>query len=98
MPFGVKSAQAVFAPLMADTTNGLQWNSIAVYLDNIIIGSRNFREDYNLLKEVLERLCAAGLTVKSSKVSLYRKKLVFYGLPTLSQGHRTRSCEVKCNR
>ena len=63
MPFGVKNAPAVFARLMADIMNGLQWNGIAVYLDDIIIGGRNFREQFDLLKEVLERLRAAGLTV-----------------------------------
>ena len=69
MPFGMKNAPAVFARLMAGIINGLQWNGIAVYLDDIIIGGKTFREHY-LLKEILERLRGAGLTVKSSKVSL----------------------------
>ena len=86
MPFGVKNAPAVFARLMADIMNGLQWNGIAVYLDDIIIGGRNFREHYDLLKEVLERLRGAGLTVKSSKVSLCRKKLLFLGHQISEQG------------
>ena len=79
MPFGVKNAPAVFARLMADIMNGLQWNGIAVYLDDIIIGGKNFQEHYDLLKEVLERLRGAGLTVKSSKVSLCQRKLIFLG-------------------
>ena len=41
MPFGVKNAPAVFARLMADIMNGLQWNGIAIYLDDIIIGGKN---------------------------------------------------------
>ena len=86
MPFGVKNAPAVFARLMADIMNGLQWNGIAVYLDDIIIGGRNFREHYDLLKEVLERLRAAGLTIKSSKVSLCRKKLIFLGHQISAKG------------
>lgn len=86
MPFGVKNAPAVFARLMADIMNGLQWNGIAVYLDDIIIGGRNFREHFNLLKEVLERLRAAGLTVKSSKVSLCQKKLIFLGHQISARG------------
>ena len=86
MSFGVKNASAVFARLMADVMNGLQWNGIAVYLDDIIIGGRNFREHFDLLKEVLERLRAAGLTVKSSKVSLCQKKLIFLGHQISAQG------------
>ena len=86
MPFGVKNAPAVFARLMADILNGLQWNGIAVYLDDIIIGGKTFREHYDLSKEVLERLCGAGLTVKSSKVSLCPKKLLFLGHQISAKG------------
>ena len=50
MPFGVKNAPAVFARLIADIMNGLQWNGIAVYLDDIIIGGKNFQEHYDLFK------------------------------------------------
>ena len=75
MPFGVKNAPAVFARLMADIMNGLQWNGIAVYLDDIIIGGKNFQEHYDLLKEVLERLRGVGLT----GLSLCHRKLLFLG-------------------
>ena len=50
-----------------------------MYLDDIIIGGRNFCEHYNLLKDMLQRLREAGLTIKSSKVTLCRKKLLFLG-------------------
>lgn len=86
MPFGVKNVPAVFARVMADIMNRLQWNGIAVYLDDIIIGGRNFREHCDLLKEVLEHLRAAGLTIKSSKVSLCRQKLIFLGHQISAKG------------
>ena len=79
MPFGVKNAAAVFARLMADIMQGLQWNGIAVYLYDIIIGGKNFQEHYDLLRDVLERLREARLTIKSSKVSLCRNRLSFLG-------------------
>ena len=79
MPFGVKNAPAVFARLMADIMQGLQWNGIAVYLDDIIIGGKNFQEHYDMLRDVFERLREAGVTIKSSKVSLCRNKLRFLG-------------------
>ena len=86
MPFGVKNARAVFARLMTDIMRGLLWNGVAVYLDDIIIGGRNFREHYNLLKDVLQRLREAGLTIKSSKVTLCRKKLLFLGHQVSDKG------------
>ena len=64
---------------MSDVMRGLTWNGIAIYLDDIIIGGRNFDEHVQLLKEVLSRLRNAGLTIKSSKVSLCKKTLRFLG-------------------
>ena len=42
MPFGVKNAPPIFARVMADIMQGLQRNGIAVYLNDIIIGGKNF--------------------------------------------------------
>ena len=44
MPFGDKNAPAFFARLMAGIKDGLQWNGIAVDLDDIIIRGGNFQE------------------------------------------------------
>ena len=71
---------------MTYITRGLLWNRVAVYLDDIIIGGRNFREHYNLLKDVLKRLRKAGLTIKSNKVTLCRKKLLFLGHQVSDRG------------
>ena len=79
MPFGVKNAPAVFSRLMSDVMRGLAWNGVAIYLDDLIIGGRNFEEHMELLKEVFSRLRAAGLTIKSSKVILCQKTLRFLG-------------------
>ena len=43
---------AVNANLMTDIMRLLLWNAVTVYLDDIINGGSNFREDYNLLKDV----------------------------------------------
>jgi hypothetical protein len=58
----------------------LLWDGVTVYLDDIIIiGGRNFQEYLKLLRDVLQRLREAGLTVKSSKVKLCSKQLTFLG-------------------
>ena len=98
MPFGVKNAPAVFVRLMTDIMQGLLWNGVAVYLDGIIIGGRNFREHYNLLKDVLQRLREAGLTIKSSKVTLCRKKLLFLGHQVSDKGIEPDSAKVEVIR
>lgn len=66
MPFGVKNVPAVFARLMAGVTQDLQWNSIAVYLDDTTIGGTNFQEHYDLLRDVFQRLRETGLSQERS--------------------------------
>ena len=76
MPFGVKNAPSVFARLMSDIMKGHLWDGVAVYVDDIIVGGRNFQEHVKLLQDVLQRLRPAK---KSSKVRLCRQKLLFLG-------------------
>ena len=57
-----------------------------MHLDDIIIDRRNFREHYNLLKDVLQQLREGGLTIKSSKVTLCCKKLLFLGHQVSDKG------------
>ena len=51
-----------------------------------MISSSVVEEHYDLLKEVLERLRGAGLTVKSNKVSLCQRKLIFLGQQISANG------------
>jgi hypothetical protein len=66
MPFGMTCAGATFMRLMRLVLQGAEEYADA-YIDDIVIRSNSFREHYNHLRNVLERLKAAGLTAKPSK-------------------------------
>ena len=78
MPFGVKNASAVFQELMQrvlhDTTNYAM-----PYMDDVVIYSQTWDEHVVHIKEVLNRLRAARLTVNPSKCVWGGRTMTFLG-------------------
>ena len=58
---------------------GLQWKTLLIYLDDVIIVSSTFQEHMKRLEEVLKRLGNAGLKLKPSKCELFRDEDLFLG-------------------
>ena len=79
MPFGLSNAPATFQRYMDAITAGLKWKSLLVYLDDIIVFSSTFEEHMNDLKEVLERLRTANLTLNPDKCFIFQNKLSYLG-------------------
>ena len=83
LPMGLCNAGSTFQRAMELIFRGLQWQSVVIYLDDLIIYSP---DDYGLhfsrLREVLDRLKNAGLKLKPSKCIFCRLKFSF--LVTLS--------------
>jgi hypothetical protein len=67
MPFGLTNAPATFQRAVDITLAGLTWKICLVYLDDIIIFSKNFEEHLEHLEEVLTRIYRAGLSLKLKK-------------------------------
>ncbi|POM71241.1 Retrovirus Polyprotein [Phytophthora palmivora] len=65
MPFGFTNAPVTFQRLMNGVRRGLNWMTCLVYLDDIVVFTEGNIERHVLqLAAVLERLSAAGLTLK----------------------------------
>lgn len=65
MPFGIKTALAVFAKLMLRIINGVP--GVNHYYDGMLIASSTWEEHVASLRELFSRIEAAGLTVRQSK-------------------------------
>ena len=78
MPFGLNGAPATFQRLMDNLLRGLESFS-AAYLDDIIVYSATWEEHLCHLKKVLEKLRAAGLTIKTRKCQFGMPKCVYLG-------------------
>lgn len=67
LPFGLTSAPATFERLMACVLHGLQWQTLLLYLDDVIVFSSDFQSHIIRLEAVLKRFKSANLKLKLSK-------------------------------
>jgi hypothetical protein len=70
MPFGLTSASSVFQRLMDLVLCGLTYESCLVFLDDIIVFSRDFQTHTERLREVFNRLRGANLKLHPCDVRL----------------------------
>ena len=67
MPFGLCNAPATFQRLMNVAMAGLDPLVCLVYLDDIIVHSKNLHDHLDRLRLLFDRLLATGLKLKVSK-------------------------------
>jgi len=79
LPMGLRNSPATFVRCVDQVMGNLKWQICCVYFDDIIIFSQTFEEHLSHIKEVLNRLQEAGLTIHPAKVQLCRRKLKFLG-------------------
>ena len=80
MPFGLCNAPSTFQRTMELIFRGLQWQTLVIYLDDLIIlSSDDFVERFGRLKEVLTRIGRGGLKLKPTKCDLIQREVLFLG-------------------
>ena len=79
LPFGMCNAGATFQRLMQLALNGLSWETILIYIDDLIVHSRSFNEHLIHLRQVFAKLRDAGLKLSPRKCRLFRKEVTFLG-------------------
>ena len=77
LPFGLTIS--VFQRLMDLVLCGLTYVTCLVYLDDIIIYSRDFDSHVQRLQEVFERLRGANLKLHVKKCCMFQRKVAFLG-------------------
>ncbi|CAC5409028.1 unnamed protein product [Mytilus coruscus] len=79
LPFGIASAPASFQHMLTHVLHGLNYQTALVYVDDILVFSRNFEEHMKHLQLVFDRLLSAGLTLKPSKCDFAQKEVLYLG-------------------
>ena len=79
MPFGLRNAPSTFARLITSVLQGLVWKICLIYLDDIIVFSKDFEDHITRLKMVFDRLKAANLKLKPKKCVFGCRKVRFLG-------------------
>ena len=79
MPFGLRNAPATFQRFVDITLSGLTWKVCLVYLDDIIVFSRDTAEHMEHLDAVLHRLYSAGLSLNLKKCKFFQESVDYLG-------------------
>ena len=77
VPFGLTQTPAYFQQLMTGILK--EFIFAIVYLDDIIIFSTTAEEHLSHIKQVLEKLCTAELSMKFSKYHFFTKEIQYLG-------------------
>ena len=85
MPFGLNSCPTTYQALMEAILGELCWKSAVAYIDDVIIFGSSYKEAFERLKAVLEKLREAGLKLRASKCRLFQSSVEFLGF-IISEG------------
>ena len=89
MSFGLCNAPATFQRLMDTVLSGLNFRTLLVYLDDIILFSKTVEEHFVRLRELFDCLRKANLKLKPSKCNLLQTEVEFLGHVVSQNGIRT---------
>ena len=79
MPFGLTNAPATFQRLMETCLGDLNLHWYIIYLDDIVIFSKDLASLLKRLDAVFWKLEKAGLNIKPSKCELFQRQLAYLG-------------------
>jgi len=80
VPFGISNSPAVFCRYVKATLRDLiQAQTIVVYMDDLIVPSKNEYEGLKALEKVLSVASRAGLRIKWEKAQFLKSKINFLG-------------------
>ena len=80
---------------MEQILSGLQWNSLLLYLDDVIVFSQDFDTHIARLETVFKRFRSANLKLKPSKCELLQTKVKYFGHMVSQDGVSTDPDKVK---
>jgi hypothetical protein len=79
LPMGLSNSPGTFQRLMDLVLRGLSWESVLVYIDDIIVYAGGYLDLKDRLEEVFLRLRQANLKLKPSKVRIFQHEIKFLG-------------------
>ncbi|CAB3248007.1 unnamed protein product [Arctia plantaginis] len=86
MPFGLANAPSVFQRAINKILPKSKVDFALIFMDDILIPAKSFREGMTRLEQVLKLLLEAGLTLKMSKCYFFYKEIDFLGFEVNGSG------------
>ena len=89
MPFGLRSAPATMQRLMMTLFGSMTWQTVLVYLDDIVIFSNTVEQHLARMDSVFAKIREANLKLKPAKCVFLRKSVEYLGHTVSEQGIAT---------
>jgi len=93
LPFGVKTAPAIFQSTMLKIMNGI--SGIVIYLDDILVFANNLDEHNSILNRVLQRLDSYNVQLNKQKSIFRVQHIKFLGHILSAEGIKPNDALVK---
>lgn len=95
MPFGLCNAPSTFQRLMQRIFGDQQYQSLLLYLDDIVVFSSTVEQHLERLRLVLDRLKQQGLKVKLPKCAFFQQEVRYLGHVISNQGVATDPAKIE---
>lgn len=79
MPFGYSGSGPHFQRAVEACLAGLKWSEVAVYIDDVLLFSKDFDEHVALVNTVLGRLAEGGFVVAPRKCTFFQREVPYLG-------------------
>lgn len=95
LPFGLKNAPSIFQRALDDILRNHIGKICYVYIDDILIFSRDEKSHMENIRTIFSTLHEANLKVQLDKCEFFKKELEFLGFVISSQGVKTNPSKVE---
>lgn len=86
MPFGLCHSPATYSRAMGIILNGLNWNIVLAFLDDVCVLGKSVKDHLDNLELVFQRLAKYGLKLKPKKCEFFKKQVSFLGRVVSEKG------------
>jgi len=94
MPFGLRNSP-ITSRVMSIIMASLIGNTVFLYLDDLLVVSKNTQEHESKLRKIFQRLTDAGLTINPKKCTFFQKKINYLGHTVDSNGISPNSAKIE---
>jgi hypothetical protein len=95
MPFGLQNGPSIFQRIMQGILAPYLWLFCLIYIDNIVVYSKSYKEHIEHLDKVLEAIEKAGITLSPNKCHLFYSSILLLRHKVSRLGLLTHNEKVK---
>ena len=89
MPMGLSTSPSTFQRLMHKVFDKENWHQCLIYLDDILVFSKNLEEQTERLRTIFQRIRDAGLKLSPEKCEFFQKEVSYLGYTITEKGTKT---------